>query len=166
MTTLTPWPVGARHLRPDRVSELLTELEGRTAGARHTVMFGTDGVALGHAGDPQDPAVVARAEQSASSAYMLTSLSAGAWRCWAAAATDPDRFGEPAADHLLLRHRGDQEAQRWWVLIVPVPGWGGICTEVPPGGEVAITGLIAPVRACAEQVVAVLEQAHRGDGGL
>lgn len=173
MTNLPQRQVGVRHLRPDRLSDLLDDFEAHT-GARYTVAFGDDGVALGQAGARDDGALQARAEQSASSAYMLCSLSAGFWRSWPESHLDAARFGASPgqrslpADYILLRHTTPESKTRekWWVLVVPAP-WGGLCTELPPGSEVPIqVGVVLKkLQGLVEAAAAVLREAHEAEGG-
>ena len=147
---------------PAQVGELLADFEART-GAAHTAAFDLDGVLLGHAGHPDDEAATVRAEQSSSSSYMLASLAAGA------GGTLPffSRSGEPGRpDHLLLRHRdgGGRRSSPWWVLVVPVPEWGGLVTEIPPSSDASVTAVMSELLLSSERIHTVLVEAAPADG--
>ncbi|MDT0331239.1 hypothetical protein [Nocardiopsis lambiniae] len=158
--------VALRHERPALVGELLTDFQGRT-GAAHTVAFGLDGVLLGHAGHPEDERAQVRAEQSASSSYMLASLCTGVAATWPA---ERRPAGPVHADHLLLRHRAGIDPQTgerpspWWVLVVPVPDWGGLVTELPPDREAPVASVMGDLLECADRIRGVLADAHRKAG--
>ncbi|CAL9365681.1 hypothetical protein SUDANB121_00764 [Nocardiopsis dassonvillei] len=142
---------------PAQVGELLADFEART-GAAHTAAFDLDGVLLGHAGHPADEAATARAEQSASSSYMLASLSTGVGTTLPSLSR-PEGLGRP--DHLLLRYRDQKTAKSspWWVLVVPVPEWGGLVTEIPPSSDASVTAVMSELLLCSEHIHAVLAEA-------
>lgn len=144
---------------PAQVGELLADFEART-GAAHTAAFDLDGVLLGHAGHPEDEAATARAEQSASSSYMLASLSTGVGTTLPSPRS-PEGLGRP--DHLLLRYRAREEngarPSPWWVLVVPVPEWGGLVTEIPPSSDASVTTVMSELLLCSEHIHAVLVEA-------
>lgn len=144
---------------PALVGELLADFEART-GAAHTAAFDLDGVLLGHAGHPDDEKATARAEQSASSSYMLASLSTGVGTTLPSL-DRPGGLGRP--DHLLLRYRDREENGKrpspWWVLVVPVPEWGGLVTEIPPDSDASVTAVMSELLLSSEHIHIALAEA-------
>ncbi|MFD6098684.1 hypothetical protein ACFVWN_29930 [Nocardiopsis flavescens] len=156
-------PPGVRHERPAAVGRLLTAFEQDHPGTRHTAAFGPDGVLLGHAGGDGDTGAQARAEQNASSCYMLASLTTGVSSLRVSALPGGETA---AADHLLLRHRPADArpgSSPWWVVIVPIADSGGLVTEIPDAA-VAPQQVLGPLAECAERVSQALAEAHRRAG--
>ncbi|MGW5879466.1 hypothetical protein ACWFMI_23240 [Nocardiopsis terrae] len=123
--------------------------------------FGADGLLLGHTSQEADTDAWVRAEQLAPSCFALTSLAKNAAAWW------PPRPGQdppsPAqeCDHLLIRHHTCR-GEPWWLLVVAIPGWGGLATELPPApNPPSLPQVLSALVACADQVQGVLVAARK-----